>query len=100
MRRRVALVEGSPHAAFGAISLGYHTYRRPRHRRRGGVGAATVFAVLLVLAGIEAAWFLQPVWRGTFAPAVVLAETTPPDGLPALGEATSIPLRTASEALA
>jgi tetratricopeptide (TPR) repeat protein len=60
-----------------------------------------VFALLLVLAGIEAAWFLQPVWRGAFAPAVVLTEATPPEELlVGGGEAALSPLWTAAEALA
>jgi tetratricopeptide (TPR) repeat protein len=99
MRRRVSLVEGSPYSAFGAVTLGSHTYRRPRHRRRAGLSAPLVFSVLLVLAFVEAAWFLQPVWRGALAPAVVLAEATPADESLAVGESSALLLRRANEAL-
>jgi len=99
MRRRVFLVAGSPYSTFGTVTLRAHTYRRPTHRRRGGVSAPAVFAVLLVAALIEAAWFLQPIWRGALAPTIVLAEATPPEPPAAIGETSALQLRAAREAL-
>jgi Flp pilus assembly protein TadD len=63
------------------------------------VSASTVFTALLLVACIEAAWFLQPVWRGSVAPTVVLADATPspePDGI---GETSARLLRQADAAL-
>jgi tetratricopeptide (TPR) repeat protein len=63
------------------------------------VSAAAVFAVLLVAAIVEAAWFFQPVWRGALAPTVILAEATPPEPPTAIGETSAIQLRGAHDAL-
>jgi len=58
-----------------------------------------VFAVLLVLVIVEAAWLLQPVWRGVLAPAVVLAGATPPDAPAAIGETSALQMHSAYEAV-
>src|SRR5688572_23276383 len=99
MRRKISLVSGSPYSTFGTVTLRSHTYRRPSHRRGRGMSAAVVFVVLLVVASIEAAWFLQPVWRGALTPTVVLAEATLPDAPVAIGETSVLFLRSANEAL-
>ena len=98
MRRRVSVVAGSPYPPFGIVTLRSHTYRRPTYRRRGVSGAA-VFAVLLVLVIVEAAWLLQPVWRRVLAPAVVLAEAAPPDAPATIGETSAFQMRSAYEAV-
>lgn len=98
MRRRIALVEGAPRAAFGSASLGYLSYQ-PRRRRHGGLNASVVFAVLLVVAVAEAAWFFLPVWRSALTHTVVLAEATPPEAPSASGETSAFHRRIAHEAL-
>jgi tetratricopeptide (TPR) repeat protein len=74
-RRRTSLFATSVYPGFGAVTLGSRPFRPSRRRR--GLSASTVFAALLLVAAVEAAWFFQPLWRPMLITTVVLSEATP-----------------------
>jgi tetratricopeptide (TPR) repeat protein len=97
-QRRTSLFAPSVSPVFGAVTLGPHPFRPSRRRR--GLSASTVFAVLLLVAALEAAWFFQPLWTPLLMTTVVLSEATPRSGDPTAADGTSHVLRDANEALA
>jgi tetratricopeptide (TPR) repeat protein len=96
-RRRTSLLAPSIYPGFGAVTLGSRPFRPSRRRR--GPSASTVFAVLLLVATVEAAWFFQPLWRPMLITTVVLSEATPRRDDRTATDGSSPLLRDANEAL-